>query len=404
MDLNEKLNKRAALLDKMRAIHEVAKDENRSLTAEETQSWTRMKEDRDAIKAEVDRETELREAEREAAQRTGTQVPPNADEGDGQQSEAEVRMAAFNRYMTVPSIRNLTAEEVRALEMGQDSAGGYTVPPEQFQNELLTDIASMTAVRGIARVITLTSAKSLGVPSLTARMNTAAWGSEIAAPTADATMAFGKRILEPKTMTAEILVSKDLVDASPQGMEVLVREDMARDMGELEEAAFCTGSGANQPLGIFTASADGVTTARDMSTGNNTTAPTFDGLKRAKHHINAAYRKAWLAHPDFALTVDLLKDGEGRYIWQDSVMVGQPDVLLGLPVYESESAPNTFTTGLYVAAVGDFSKYWIVDSLDMGIQRLDELNARTNQYGFIARRKVDGAPVLANAFARVKLG
>ena len=53
--------------------------------------------------------------------------------------------------------------------------------------------------------------------------------------------------------------------------------------------------------------------------------------------------------------------------------------------------------------VGDFSYYWIADSLGMQIQRLDELYAASNQVGFIGRLETDAMPVLAEAFARVKL-
>ena len=69
----------------------------------------------------------------------------------------------------------------------------------------------------------------------------------------------------------------------------------------------------------------------------------------------------------------------------------------------SEWAPNTFTTGEYVGLLGDFSHYWIADALSMQIQRLNELYAETNQVGFIGRLETDGAPVLEEAFVRVKL-
>ena len=80
-----------------------------------------------------------------------------------------------------------------------------------------------------------------------------------------------------------------------------------------------------------------------------------------------------------------------------------PDRLLNLPYMESQYAPNTFTTGLYVGILGDFKFYWIVDALDMTVQRLIELYAETNQVGFIGRAECDGMPVLEEAFVRVKL-
>ena len=47
--------------------------------------------------------------------------------------------------------------------------------------------------------------------------------------------------------------------------------------------------------------------------------------------------------------------------------------------------------------------YWIADALTMTIQVLKELYAESNQTGYIGRLETDGAPVLAEAFARVKL-
>ena len=114
-------------------------------------------------------------------------------------------------------------------------------------------------------------------------------------------------------------------------------------------------------------------------------------------------RARWMGHRDFFKQVAKLKDGDGQYLWRESVRVGEPDRLLGLPTGMSEYAPNTFTTGQYVAALGDFSQYWIADSMGMEMQRLTELYAETNQVGLIGRLDTDGQPVLGEAFVRVKL-
>ena len=45
----------------------------------------------------------------------------------------------------------------------------------------------------------------------------------------------------------------------------------------------------------------------------------------------------------------------------------------------------------------------VADALSMQIQRLNELYVETNQVGFIGRPETDGAPVLEEAFVRVKL-
>jgi HK97 family phage major capsid protein len=108
-------------------------------------------------------------------------------------------------------------------------------------------------------------------------------------------------------------------------------------------------------------------------------------------------------HPNGAKQIAKLQDDDGQYIWRESVRAGEPDRLLGLPIYMSEYVPHTFTTGLYVGILGDFSYYWIADAMNMEMQRLVELYAATNQIGLIGRLESDGMPVLGEAFVRVKL-
>ena len=89
---------------------------------------------------------------------------------------------------------------------------------------------------------------------------------------------------------------------------------------------------------------------RDRSTGNTQTAVTFDGLLEAKYAIKQQYWRElnWVMHRDAAKMLAKIKDSDGQYIWQPSVQLGQPDLLLGVPVRMSEYAPNTFTAGKYV--------------------------------------------------------
>ena len=77
---------------------------------------------------------------------------------------------------------------------------------------------------------------------------------------------------------------------------------------------------------------------------------------------------------------------------------------MGFPMHVSEYCPgSTWSSGTYVAIFGNPSYYWIVDSLNMQIKRLNELYATTDQTGFIFRYEGDAAPVLKQAFMRLKL-
>jgi len=218
-------------------------------------------------------------------------------------------------------------------------------------------------------------------------------------------MDFGKRELSPHPLAKYIKVSRKLLRTSAFDIEGLVRDRLAYKHAVPQENAFLNGSGSGQPLGVFTASNDGISTGRDVSTGNTDTAMTFDGLKEAKYTMKGQYwpRVRWVFHRDGVKQISKLKDGEGQYIWQASVVAGDPDRLLSFPTHMSEYAPNTFLSGNYVGILGDFSFYWIVDALDMEIQRLVELYAASNQIGFIGRMECDGMPVLEEAFVRVTL-
>ena len=169
-----------------------------------------------------------------------------------------------------------------------------------------------------------------------------------------------------------------------------------------------SGSGAAQPLGIFTASDDGITTSQDVSTDNTTTAFTADGLINAKYKLTSPYLMSanlrWVMHRDAVKMARKLKTGDGQYLLTPGLAGDGVDRILDVPVFMSEQAPSTFTSGLYVGIIGDFSRYWIADGMQLQIERLVELGAATNQDYFIGRMKTDGMPVLSTAFARVKLG
>lgn len=169
------------------------------------------------------------------------------------------------------------------------------------------------------------------------------------------------------------------------------------------------GSGAAQALGVFTPSAHGISTGRDVSEGNDATAVKFAGLKAAKWTLRGGYHNGavWVAHRDFYKQVDTEREdgATGAYLWEPSAKVGEPDRLLGFPTRISEYAPNTFTTGKYVSILGNFREgYWIADLLNFTMKRLNELFALRRQVGLLVEAEVDGMPVDEEAFVRVQLG
>jgi len=410
MNARELRNRRARAIADARAILARAEQENRDLTAEEQTQWDSLIAEADSLRAQIERE------ERQAALEVGldesaaaplhTQSEP--EQRGGQPSDAERRLAAFQRIFPAwltQDYRGIPATELRALQNDLDASGGYLHAPEQFVNQLIMAVDDQTFIRRLATVYQVSSADTLGVPTLDADPADADWTSELATGSEDSTMSFGKRELHPRPLAKRIKISRTLLRKVPS-VDGLVRARLAYKFAISFEKACMTGAGATGPLGIFTASADGISTSRDYATGNAATYPTFDGLIGAKYTLKAAYwpRAQWIFHRDVMASIAKLKDGEGQYIWRESVRVGEPDRVLGMPVNMSEYAPNTMTASQYVGILGDFAAgYWIADAMSMEFQLLQELYAANNQVGIIGRLESDGQPVLEEAFVRVKL-
>lgn len=394
----------------MRVIVDAAETEKRDLTDEEIAKHGELFDKQEGLRKKIEvgeRQQEIdRDLAKRAAQEDEEKRKAAGDAGGPDEQRAALAMTAFNTYLRTGQIAGDGVDELRALQADADTEGGYLVAPEQFVAELIKFVDDAVFVRQVANVLPpLTMAAKLGVPTLDTDIADADWTSELLTGSEDSSLAFGKRELEPHPLAKLVKVSNKLLSLSTLNAEALVRERLGYKFGVTQEKAYLTGSGAGQPLGVYTASADGISTGRDVATGNTTSSPTFDGLIDAKYTLKGAYwpRARWNFHRDTLKLISKLKDGEGRYIWRQSVRDGESDTILGHPLDISEFTPNTFTTGLYVGLFADWSRYMIVDSLQMQIQRLVELYAATNQAGFIARYEGDGAPVLEEAFVRVTL-
>ena len=439
MTVRELKQKRAQLIAQARSIVDEADKAQRAMIQEEENRYNTLMDEAARLKGDIDRRERLEQLESELDATDSPSLRGNPDEGNpnGQQrsdpfegidaryrdvlarsqtpdvdertrARYETRMApqygtafrGFLRGFQVPQV------EHRDLQSSLDPQGGYLNPPPAFVARMLMAVDNVLFFRqpGWATVFPVLSGDSLGMVSLDADPDDGEWTTEIKNITFDSSMAFGKRELKTNPLRKGIKVSRKLLRMRPD-VETMIIERFRYKFGVTLEKTYLTGNGVGRPLGVFTASSQGISTSRDVATDNTTTAPTFDGLINAKYMLKPQYwpNAKWLFHRDVTKVIVKIKDNTGNYIWRESVRAGEPDRLLNLPHFMSEYAPNTMTTGQYVGILGDFSFFHIVDSLEMEFQRLVELYAETNQIGFHAGLETDAMPVLEEAFVRVKL-
>jgi HK97 family phage major capsid protein len=218
-------------------------------------------------------------------------------------------------------------------------------------------------------------------------------------------MSFAKKVHHPHPLARRIRYSKKLARAGGERVTSLLENRLAYKLAIPIERAFMQGSGANEPLGLFTADSNGISTGRDISTGNTTTQIKSDNIIEMVYSLKAGYlRKAsWIWSRTAMKQIRQLKDGNGRYLFEESIQAKQPGQLMGLPIRISEYCSDTFTSSQYVGILGDFSYYEWCIALRMEIQVLDQLYAETNENGLIGRTELDGFATVEEAFARCQL-
>lgn len=396
-ELDSLQEQRGELITKAQQLNDNVQAEKRDMTAEEANSFDAMMNAADELhqKAEALKKKEARQRfllENSVGQSDKKEVAKTPDE--------ERKREAFRHFLVTGD-----ATEYRAYQADSATEGGVLIP-DAMLNQLIRKLDDLLFIRQLATTYTVGRGSNLGVPTVIAGASDADWTTELGTGNEETTIRLGKRKFAPHPLAKRLKISRTLLAAPGINAEGVLQREILYALAKTQEKAYLTGSGVGQPLGLFTASVDGISTGRDMATGNSGTAITFDGLIENQYNLKEQYRAnaQWLFHRDALKMIVKLKDSQNQPLFLPSYRDGQPDTLLGDPFRISEYVPNTFTSGLYVGLYGDFSHYWIVDALGMELQQLRELYAENNQVGYIIRHEGDGMPVLEEAFSRVKLG
>lgn len=166
-----------------------------------------------------------------------------------------------------------------------------------------------------------------------------------------------------------------------------------------EGAAFVAGNGTNRPTGFLNGPTPVTTTDASRAFGTlqyiasgqaaalPTSADTFYDMiyaARARYRGNAR----WVTSRAVLSSLRKYKDTTNAYLWQPSLVLGQPDMFMGYPITEAEDMPAV-AANVFPLAFGDFREgYLVVDRVGMRITR-DEITAP----GFVKfhiRKRVGG--------------
>ena len=389
MTIAEMIQKRAKVWETAKNFVDTHENENGCLSAEDTAAYERMEQEIEDLTQAIDRQqrAEQREAQlNRAVNQPLTGRPEQKEEVKPRRASDEYREDFCAHLRGRRTVHNVLSEGVQA-------DGGYLVP-EEFERQIVTGLDEANVVRSLAKVISTNAERKIPVA---ATHSAAQWTAENGAYV-ESNPTFDQKTIDAFKLTDLVKVSIELLQDSMFDLESYIAGEFARAFGIAEEEAFCVGTGTGQPTGIFTANGGtvGVTAA-------GAAAITADELINLIYALKSPYRRnaKFLMNDATVSMIRKLKDKNDAYLWQPSLQAGEPDRLLGYPLYTSPYVP-TATAGALTVAFGDFKNYWVADRAGRTVQRLNELYSTNGQVGFVATERVDGKVILPEGIQLLK--
>ena len=375
-----------------RSILDLAKEESRSTTSEERASVQKALDEAASLGQQIsDANTELRidklddkygerdeKNEWEWRKLLPTSTPPESTE--------ERQLMEFFRGER--AFLDIKPASYRALSAGTDAAGGHTVP-EGFLNQLMDYREQYSGIRmaGV-NVITTTGGEPMDIPHVLAQGTATliAEGGSISGT--DPT--FQNRTLGAYKYAQIVNVTRELLQDNAVNLTGWLARDMGRALARATEDHYAVGTGTNQPQGIVPSASVGVTGAANTAGVGH---PTMQNLISLKYNLDMLYHDAgagWLMNHETLAAIVAITDDRGQYLWQPSMIVGEPERLLGFPVYTS---PGVAVAGSAAKSVlfGNFPEAYIIrDAGGVRLERSDDFQFATDQVSFKAAIRTDG--------------
>lgn len=334
---------------------------------------------------------------------------PGAFDGkkqDGESREQAEYRGAFLDWMRAPTDTGLQQKAANAYRKAIEtkatqavtstgSAGGFALP-EIIEREIARLSVDISPIRQIATV------RMVGSPDYKELFDINGAGFEWVGET-------GTRSQTDTPDLAEVAPTFGTASAKPQASEESLDDlffdvenwltmSAAEAIAQGEGAAFVSGNGTNKPTGFLTGTP--VSTADSsrafgvlqyVASGQAAAMPTsLDTLYDVVYALRARYRNnaRWLTSKLVLASMRKYKDADNNYLWQPSLIVGQPSTFMGYAVNEAEDMPAV-AANAFPVAFGDFREgYLIADRVGMRITR-DEITT-PGFVKFYVRKRVGG--------------
>jgi HK97 family phage major capsid protein len=270
----------------------------------------------------------------------------------------------------------LRALETKAMSVGSNPDGGYTVPVEieTMIGERLNAISPIRQIAGVREI----SGNVYKKPFMTTGP-AVGWVGETDARTQTATSTLDALSFPAMELYAMPAATATLLEDSAVNIDQWLAGEVEQVFAQQEGAPFVNGDGTNKPKGFlqYTTVANASWAWGNVGYIASGAAGAFpasnpsDVLVDLIYAVKAGYRQngVFVMNRKTQAAIRKFKDGQGNYLWQPPAQADGRATLMTFPIVEAEDMPDIAANSLSIA-FGDFKRgYLIVDRQGVRVLR-----------------------------------
>ena len=289
-----------------------------------------------------------------------------------------------------------------SMSVGDNSSGGYLAPVE-WDRKISEAQRATSPMRQLATVV------QSGVGAYSTLWNNDQWGSgwvgETAARPQTTNASLSPIVFTAGEVYAMPTATQRLLDDAAINVEQWLIDSIRTEFNRQEGVAFLGGDGVNKPTGLLRYAEGGTHAGSHPGGAIDVTeaAITVDNLIDLVYGLAAPYRQnaVFLISSQTAALLAKMRDGDNNLIWRESLIVGQPNSLLGYPVAIDEAMPGPVSGNLAIA-FGDVRASYLINDR-AGVRTLRDPYSSKPFVLFYCTKRLGGGLLDPNAIRLLKV-
>ena len=270
--------------------------------------------------------------------------------------------------------------------VGTNNVGGFLKPTDHLGDEFIEALKARLVVGQAGARILQGLKGDVAIPKMSAETSNVSFVAEDSAPS-EGNATFAQVTMSPKTLAAQLDISRKLMMQSDPSIEAVLRQDVINSFARKIDEVALEGGGSNEPSGIIASSTGNV-----VAIGNNGGAVTYAkcvDMVEAVEVDNAILNDAsvkFVGNPK--VTANLRTIGKQASGVEGNFILGEDNRILGYDYLSSTLVPSDLTKGsgsnLSALIFGDFSQLMLgfYSGVDVIVDPYTGSNAGTTRLAF----------------------